>query len=239
METSTETPWEWRISREASSKASGFTSIPLTSIKKEGRKGTISTLSAFQTWLSLREEKNRWQVIQTRPHWTLSLEKLQKVSFMTVALRAADGAEFFEGALGLLLLFNVCKKVLIVISSFEEHAILKGWCQKKKCRFGSFFWVTSSSFYVFFILKCQMLNPAEPCVSLSWTYSSAQVWFLPFFSHSSTKNNNPMFKQVKTSGCTWANRINLWPYFSKQSTVQRWPTVANQWSMHQPPQSLQ
>lgn len=76
----------------------------------------------------------------------------------------------------------------------------------------------------FFILKCQMLNPAEPCVSLSWTYSSAQVWFLPFFSHSSTKNNNPMFKQVKTSGCTWANRVNLWPYFSKQSTVQCWPT---------------
>lgn len=203
METSTETPWEWRISREASSKASGFTSIPLTSIKKEGRKGTISTLSAFQTWLSLREEKNRWQVIQTRPHWTLSLEKLQKVSFMTVALRAADGAEFFEGALGLLLLFNVCKKVLIVISSFKEHAILKGWCQKKKCRFGSFFWVTSSPFYVFFILKCQMPNPAEPCVSLSWTYSSAQVWFLSFFPIPVQRTTTPCLNKWKQAAVLW------------------------------------
>lgn len=161
METSTETPWEWRISRETSSKASGFTSIPLTSIKKEGRKGTISTLSAFQTWLSLREEKNRWQVIQTRPHWTLSLEKLQKVCFMTVALRAADGAEFFEGALGLLSLFNVCKKVLIVISSFKEHAILKGWCQKKKMQIWLLFlgdFISILCFFLFSNAKCRTLR---------------------------------------------------------------------------------
>lgn len=72
--------------------------MPPTSVEKESWKGTISTLSPFQTWLPLGEEKSRCQVFKkARAIWTwrsgvdpteLCLyEKPQKVSFMITALR--------------------------------------------------------------------------------------------------------------------------------------------------------
>lgn len=58
-----------------------------------------------------------------------------------------------------------------------------------------------------------------------------QVWFSPkyiyfFVALQFQRNTSPVFEQVKTSGCTWANRVNPSTYFSKQSLVQRCPTVA-------------
>lgn len=115
--------------------------------------------------------------------------------------------------------------------------------RRKKRAFGFCFWVTSSFYFFsscFFTLKC---HGTLPCVS--WTYSSGQVWLSPFFFLSFIiplqfqRKPSLVFEHVKTSGCTWANRVSLWTYFSKQSPVQCCPTAAYQRFVHQPPRSLQ
>lgn len=92
-------PGKWRVTREASSKASGFTSIPPTSVEKEGRKGTISTLSPFSDPASARRREKQVPGVQKKnsmdvtpaltPLNSLFMKSSGRISFVITTLGEA------------------------------------------------------------------------------------------------------------------------------------------------------
>lgn len=171
--------------------------------------------------------------IWSRPCWTLPLEKPQKVSFMMAVLRGSEGGGSLKAP------SDVCRKFSCW---FLYSKSTPDWKVDVRRVGNADLASVSRWLHHFVFISSQPGTP--PCVSLRVRHGHmGQVWFSPiyffFIALQFQRNTSPVFEQVKTSGWTWANRVNPSTYFSKQSPVQRCPTAACRRSVHQPAQSLQ
>lgn len=113
-EASGETPWQCRVTREASSKPSGFTSIPLTSVDKEAGKGQSALYLLFRPGFRFELRKTGGRCSESQSKYGRDAPKLtplnstfmkshRKSPLWSRCSRSADGGEFFEGPVSLLL----------------------------------------------------------------------------------------------------------------------------------------